>query len=226
MRFGKILKFRIPAHLEARLDDVANRSARSRSDLAREGLVIGLEHLILQAKALTGDVSPSKNEGKAMGDAIATENNLSRIAQVSGPEAADTVRRMASREDLFAKDAARITDNIATAERLLGADEFPSPLLGNKQYANIGQRTLLGVGLEGVTRLMDFLARGAISQGRAKLATDAAKLLTKTGPVRDQAVKEPMDYASKLPKGNPLKNVIMQAVTPSVSATYPSLLGS
>lgn len=46
MRFGRVLKFRIPATLEARLDDAASRSARTRSDLAREGLVIGLESLV------------------------------------------------------------------------------------------------------------------------------------------------------------------------------------
>lgn len=46
MRFGKILKFRIPEHLETRLDDAASRSARTRSDLAREGLVLGLEQLV------------------------------------------------------------------------------------------------------------------------------------------------------------------------------------
>lgn len=178
-----------------------------------------------RGKALLGDVSPNRNDGKAMGDAIATENNLSRIGQVAGPEAAGKVRSMAAREDLFAKDANRITGNSATAERLQGASEFPSPLLGDKQYANIGQRTLLGVTMEGATRIVDALTRGLISQGRAKLAADAAKLLIKTGPERDKAVRDLMAYSSGLPKGHPLKVIIGQAVAPSLSGTVPALLG-
>ena len=206
-----------PEALAAKLAN-PNLTVEERAALAR-----GLSR---RGKALLGDVAPSRNDGKAMGDAIATENNLARIRQVSGPEASDITRNMAAREDLFAKDANRITGNSATAERLLGATEFPSPLLGNKQYANIGQRTLLGVTMEGATRVIDALTRGLISQGRSKLASDAAKLLTKTGAERDQAVRDLMAYSSNLPKGHPLKAVIAQAVAPSLSGTVPALLGS
>lgn len=178
-----------------------------------------------RGNALLGDVAPNRNDGKAMGDAIATENNLARIGQVSGPDASGRVRQMAAREDLFAKDANRITGNSTTAEKLIGQTEFPSPLLGNKQYANIGQRTLLGVMMEGGTRLVDAMTRGLISNGRTKLASDAAKLLTKTGPERDRAVRDLMAYSNSLPKGHPLKAVIVQAVTPSLSGTVPALLG-
>lgn len=206
-----------PESLTARLANPA-LSVEERAAMAR-----GLSR---RGRSLIGDVSPSRNEGKAFGDSIATENNLARIGAVAGERAADQVRGMASREDLFARDAARITGNSTTAERLLGASEFPSPLLGNRQYANIGQRTLLGVGMEGVTRLADALARGAISKGRARLAADAARLLTARGAERDRIVRSLMDYSSSLPKGHPFKAIIAQAVTPSASAALPSLLGN
>ena len=58
MRFATVLKLRIPATLQARLDDAASRSARTRSDLAREGLVIGLEALVRRVPG--DDSTPSQ----------------------------------------------------------------------------------------------------------------------------------------------------------------------
>ena len=49
MSFENVLKLRIPAKLRDRLDAAADRTARSRSDLAREGLLIGLEALVRRA---------------------------------------------------------------------------------------------------------------------------------------------------------------------------------
>jgi predicted transcriptional regulator len=46
MNFANVLKLRIPSTLRDRLDDAARVSARSRSDVAREGLAIGLETLV------------------------------------------------------------------------------------------------------------------------------------------------------------------------------------
>lgn len=193
--------------------------------LTMEEKVAIAQGLSRKGKSILGDVRPNRNDGKAMGDAIATPNNLSRITQVSGSDAADKVGKMAAREDIFAKDAARITGQSATAERMAGQAEFPSPLLGGPQYAQIAQTSLLGAPLAAVTKLADMLTRGYISNNRSKLSADAAALLTKTGPERDAAVRSLMDYSAKLPKGHPLKTVIAQAVAPSLSSTVPALLG-
>lgn len=56
MSFDNVLKLRIPATLRERLDDAADRTARTRSDLAREGLVIGLE--ALTRRVSSGDDNP------------------------------------------------------------------------------------------------------------------------------------------------------------------------
>ena len=45
MNFHNVLKIRIPATLHDRIEAAAARSARKKSDLLREGLVIGLEAL-------------------------------------------------------------------------------------------------------------------------------------------------------------------------------------
>lgn len=54
--FDSLLRVRIPASLASRLDDMADRSARTYSDVAREAIVIGLERL----SGRTGSDVPSK----------------------------------------------------------------------------------------------------------------------------------------------------------------------
>lgn len=184
-----------------------------------------VQGLSRRGKTILGDVRNNRNDGKAMGDAIATGNNLSRIGTVSGPEAMKTVRNMANREDLFANHATKIQGNSVTAAAQAGQAEFPSPLLGGPQYGQIAQTTLLGSSLATATKVVDTLTRGLISSNRSKLAADAAKLLTKTGRERDDAVRSLMEYSAKLPKGHPLKTVIAQAVSPALTAAAPALLG-
>lgn len=53
--FDSLLRVRIPASLASRLDDMANHSARTNSDIAREAIVIGLERL---AGRTGGDAPP------------------------------------------------------------------------------------------------------------------------------------------------------------------------
>jgi hypothetical protein len=53
--FDSMLRVRIPASLQARLDAAANRSARTNSDIAREAIVLGLEHL---AQRTGGETPP------------------------------------------------------------------------------------------------------------------------------------------------------------------------
>lgn len=55
---NRILKFRLPESLDARLEDAASRSARTRSDLARESLVIGLAALIKRLPGESDDDAP------------------------------------------------------------------------------------------------------------------------------------------------------------------------
>lgn len=56
MNFHNVLKIRIPATLRDRLDDAADRTARTRSDLTREAIIIGLQQLTLRHSG--NDTSP------------------------------------------------------------------------------------------------------------------------------------------------------------------------
>jgi hypothetical protein len=194
-------------------------------NLTLEETTAMLQGLSRRGKTLLGDVRNNQNDGKAMGDAIATGNNLARIKSIAGPDASDTVQKMANREDLFAAQGNRVTSNSVTAEAQAGQAEFPSPLLGGPQYGQLMQTSLLGAPIAAAVKLGDALTRGAISRNRSQLSADAAALLTKTGPERDKAVRRLMDYSSKLPKGHPLKTVIAQAINPVLVSAGPALLG-
>lgn len=45
---NRVLKFRLPDALDSRLEDAASRSARTRSDVARESLALGLAALAVR----------------------------------------------------------------------------------------------------------------------------------------------------------------------------------
>lgn len=208
-----------PVEPEALVAKLANPNLTTEE---RSAILRGLSR---KGRSLLGDIGPNRNDGKAMGDTIATENNLARIGAVAGPDAADKVRGMAAREDLFAAQGNRAIGNSVTAESQFGANEFPSPLLGTKDFSLLGRRTATGMAIEGVARLVNMLSSGAVSQYRAQLANDAAKLLTARGAERDRIVTQLMTYANTLPKDSAMKSIILQTVAPSVSATVPARTG-
>lgn len=111
---------------QRRLRDIAIEPEALAAKLATPNLTVEERAAITRGlsrrgKAILGDVAPNRNDGKAMGDAIATENNLARIGQVAGSDAADKVRSMAAREDLFAKDPATMNTTPCRAFVHMGA---------------------------------------------------------------------------------------------------------
>lgn len=164
------------------------------------------------------DIRPNRNEGAAFGNSVATPNNLSRLREAAGPQAAERVQNMAKREDLFARDASRATANSVTSDVMMGAQEFPSPGV-NANYANASQVTLPGA----VSALAMWAANkatgGMISRQRTAIAEGAAKLLTAKGEERGKVVRELMGYAAKLDKQDPGRALIMRALLLSRNAS-------
>lgn len=157
------------------------------------------------------DIRPNRNEGAAFGNSVATPNNLARIREAAGQEAADTVEKMAKREDLFARDANRATANSVSSDALLGSKEFPA-IGESANYANASQVTLPGA----VNALAVWAANkatgGVIASRRAAIAEGAAELLTASGSDRGRVVRRLMGYAAKLEKGDPARTMLMRAI--------------
>lgn len=181
----------------------------------KEALLRGISQRGLQNLR---DIRPNRNEGAAFGNAVATPNNLARIQEAAGPQAARTVENMAKREDLFARDASRATANSVTSDVMMGSQEFPSPGV-NANYANASQVTLPGA----VSALAMWAANkatgGMVSRRRTAIAEGAAKLLTAKGEERGRVVRELMGYAAKLDKQDPARALIMRALFLSRNAT-------
>jgi hypothetical protein len=166
-----------PAELAQRL--------RGMTDSERQALLKGTRG---ELQRVMGNTAGNRNEALALGNKITSDNNLQRIEQVAGSEAAEMVRRAAEREQTFAHTGHAITGNSLTAARQAGAQEFPNPTMrGN--YSELGKRTLAGVMMELPARGLDKLLRGAISRKRANVANEAANLLAATGGARDRLIR-------------------------------------
>ena len=176
-----------------------------------------LQGMAQRGSQMMRDTRPNRNEGAAFGSSIATPNNLDRIAVANGPEAAARVRNMAQREDVFAKDANRILNNSNTADKLAAQRNYPSPNVGEVPIGDTNPLSLTGV----VSLLVKGLNKATgniVGARRARVAEDAARLLTVTGEERGRVVRSLMGYANSLQQNDPVRALIMRALVMAQAA--------
>lgn len=176
-----------------------------------------LQGMAQRGSQMMRDTRPNRNEGAAFGSSIATPNNLDRIAVANGPEAAARVRSMAQREDVFAKDANRILNNSNTADKLAAQRNYPSPNVGEVPIGDTNPLSLTGV----VSLLVKGLNKATgniVGARRARVAEDAARLLTVTGEERGRVVRSLMGYANSLQQNDPVRALIMRALVMAQAA--------
>lgn len=176
-----------------------------------------LQGMAQRGSQMMRDTKPNRNEGAAFGSSIATPNNLDRIAVANGPEAAARVRNMAQREDVFAKDANRILNNSNTADKLAAQRNYPSPNVGEVAIGNTNPFSFSGV----VSMIVSGLNKATgniVGARRARVAEDAARLLTVTGEERGRVVRSLMGYANSLQQNDPMRALIMRALVMAQAA--------
>lgn len=176
-----------------------------------------LQGMAQRGSQMMRDTRPNRNEGAAFGSSIATPNNLDRIAVANGPEAAARVRNMAQREDVFAKDANRILNNSNTADKLAAQRNYPSPNVGEVAIGNTNPFSFSGV----VSMIVSGLNKATgniVGARRARVAEDAARLLTVTGEERGRVVRSLMGYANSLQQNDPMRALIMRALVMAQAA--------
>lgn len=176
-----------------------------------------LQGMAQRGSQMMRDTKPNRNEGAAFGSSIATPNNLDRIAVANGPEAAARVRNMAQREDVFAKDANRILGGSQTADKLAAGKAYPSPNVGEIPIGGTNPFSLSGV-VSMIASGLNKATGNIIGARRARVAEDAARLLTATGEERGRAVRSLMGYANSLQENDPMRALIMRALVMAQAA--------
>lgn len=134
------------------------------------------------------------NPATAARTQLGSEYAQEKIAKVAPPAgAANLVKRLDTEGNFdLTREAAK--GNSVTAATQAAQKEFPNVSDTSDIGRNIGQRSLGGVAMEGVYRLANALTGGAMTERRASITADAAKMLTAQGVDRDAIVRGLMDY--------------------------------
>ena len=183
-----------------------------------------LEGLGRKGQNAIGDVRPNRNDGKAMADAFATPNNISRLDAMGLNSG--TVQNMAAREDALASSNNRILGGSDTARTDLAKQKYVQPgqsLGGIPDLAiNAGAGTgalvaalmhnpiiAAGIGAAWGTKK---LAQIIVDSRRMATNNSAADLLSRTGS-RASAVIDAIDKMNLSPnqKGLLLQRLSSQA---------------
>lgn len=102
----------------------------------------------------------------------------------NGQAAADQLTGRLDAETAFANTRQQAYQGSQTQARKAAQQEFPSN--ANTSAANeVGKKTATGYMMEGVYRLANFLVAGELNARRARVASDAARMLVAQGASRD-----------------------------------------
>lgn len=114
-------------------------------------------------------------------------------ATVQGQQAADRLTRRLDAETTFANTRQQAYQGTQTAARKSAQQEFPSNA-DTSAATEVGKKSLSGIAMEGVYRLGNILLGGALNERRARIATDAARMLVAQGVDRDTIVQGLRQY--------------------------------
>lgn len=120
---------------------------------------------------------------------------LRRIAQ--NPADADRLAQRLDTETTFATTEQEALRNSATSRRIAAQREFPQPSDRAEVANRVGSKSLSGVALEGAYRIGNLLTAGALNARRARIADDAAQMLTAQGVSRDAIAQGLRQYVAR-----------------------------
>lgn len=152
----------------------------------------------LGARGQVGDIMGNsatafgQNADSAARRALGSEFARDKLSLIADPDAAGRLVNRLDAETAFEKTRQGVLQNSATAKRLAAQAEFPGSV--NAPSPDIGQKTVLGLVLQGAKKVADISLGGALSERNAKTAEDAAKILSSTDAGRDALAKALLSF--------------------------------
>ena len=101
---------------------------------------------------------------------------------------ADKIIRTLEKEKRFADTLAALTGNSRTAMRQAAQKEFPNPSDRSVRTEQAAAGGVSGLAIRSAYKLADALMGGAMNRRNARISSEAAELLTRTGLDREQVV--------------------------------------
>jgi hypothetical protein len=157
-----------------------------------------------------------ENSAPAVRSALGSNNAREKIGLIAqNQRAADELIRRLDAETRFAATRQVVSQNSRTAGRIAAQEEFP-----NAVAAPIGtDTTLTGIVIAGGRKLANALWGGAVDERRARIAADAARLLTAQGPQRDQLVRALLSHARSRNMGARQRAELIRAIEALTSSS-------
>ena len=150
-----------------------------------------------QVDEVMGNASTSwgANPDTAVRKMLGSENAMRKMQMVFGAPKAEQIGQRLDAETTFARTANDVLNNSKTAARQAAQGEFPAPTPtdAGQSWSNV---TLTGLTSEGVRRAFNALTNGAVNEKQARIAADAAKMLTQQGTSRDRIIQALTDYGN------------------------------
>lgn len=161
------------------------------SDLERAGYTMG-------ARAQVDDVM--RNSGTAFGPngdnaarrLLGNENARDKLELIARPGGAERLLNRLDAETVFERSRQGVTGNSATSRRLQAQKEFPNaaePVLKSG-----GDTSLYGRIEQGVMKVANALTGGVLNERNARIAADAADMLSRQGNGRDAIARALIAY--------------------------------
>jgi hypothetical protein len=135
------------------------------------------------------------NPDTAVERMLGSENARRKLSMVFGGANAGRITNRLDAETTFARTANDVLNNSKTAARQAAQGEFPAPTPtdGRGSWSAV---TLPGMIAEGGRRILNAMTAGAVNEGQARIAADAAKMLTQQGATRDAMVQALIAYGN------------------------------
>ncbi|MCA0318228.1 MAG: hypothetical protein LCH88_09180 [Proteobacteria bacterium] len=127
------------------------------------------------------------NPDTAARSALGSQNAREKL-DIIAPRSADGLSRRLDAETAFDRTVQAATGNSVTTARANAAAEFPGATRGPFNQGNIGQTTATGLLMRGGTAAINALTGGALTERNARIAADAARLLTRQGGDSDMVI--------------------------------------
>jgi hypothetical protein len=194
-----------PDQMRARMHGVGPQQRGAMTPHELQGYQVGARDNVRQ---IMGNASTQwgENSAPAVRSALGSNNAREKIGLIAqNQRAADELIRRLDAE----------TQNSRTAGRIAAQEEFP-----NAVAAPIGtDTTLTGIVIAGGRKLANALWGGAVDERRARIAADAARLLTAQGPQRDQLVRALLSHARSRNMGARQRAELIRAIEALTSSS-------
>jgi len=133
----------------------------------------------------TAATAHGENAAAAARSRLGSDYAREKLDIIAGPQAAGQLTRRLDAETAFDQTRQGVLANSATAGRLAAQGEFPNPVAATQRSDIRRQASATGVAYDWTARFINAVSGPTFTEGRMRVARDAAEMLIQQGQARD-----------------------------------------